>query len=382
MSRGSPSIRSLKRLAVGLAARLVRRPPLTVEQLLALEPRTVLVVRQHNQMGDMVCATPSFRALRQAYPRARIGLVTAPVNREVVQNNPHLDEIFTFEQRMWRNPGRLIGFLGQIRGFKPDLCFVLSSVSFSVTSAAIGLASGAPLLVGPQSEPFGFDLSRHAFSLEMPAHPRLDRHAVLHSLAPLQAVGITTDDLTTVVVPSAAERAVAAGIAAELGLGEGFWALHPGAGKKQNIWAPEGFAAMACRAAEAGHRVLLLHGPADGLELRQVQAGLQGPAADLVKTAPACPVGVGAALLQQADRFLCNDTGVMHMAGAVGVPTVALFGPTDPSLWKPPTDRVVALRSSAKAADPRGGEFGWMENINPEEVWQAWTGLPGRQEGE
>ncbi len=95
---------------------MVRRPQLTAAELTSLTPGRILVVRQHNQMGDMVCATPVFRALAETFPTASIGLVTAPVNQEVVEGNPHLDSIFTFDQKMWRNPGRLFGFLSEIRG--------------------------------------------------------------------------------------------------------------------------------------------------------------------------------------------------------------------------------------------------------------------------
>ena len=100
-----------------------------------------------------------------------------------------------------------------------------------------------------------------------------------------------------------------------------------------------------------------------------------------MRVAPACPVGVGAALLQRADRFVCNDTGVMHMAGALRVPTVALFGPTDPSLWQPPAPEVVVVKSPQQTKLPyRGGlggdEYGWMQNITPDDVWAAWCALP------
>ncbi len=370
--------RRLKRRATALAARLFRRPALSPEELPRLQPAAILVVRQHNQMGDMVCATPVFRALRETYPGARIGLVTAPVNRGVVENNPHLDALFTFDQKMWRNPARLFSFLGEIRRFRPDLAFVLSSVSFSVTSAAIALASGSRWVVGADSEPFGIDLSRHAFSLELPSIPRLDRHSVQHSLAPLQAVGITTGDLSTVVVPGSEQVARAEAILAELGLRPGYWALHPGAGKRQNVWPGERFADLARRAAAAGHQVLLMHGPADAPYLAAVTSCLTAEDRDGILTAPACSVGTAAALLQRADRFLCNDTGVMHMAGALDVPTVALFGPTDPALWKPPSPLVRVVKSPRQSPDDRGREFGWMENIESEDVWSAWEGLAGR----
>jgi ADP-heptose:LPS heptosyltransferase len=68
----------------------------------------------------------------------------------------------------------------------------------------------------------------------------------------------------------------------------------------------------------------------------------------------------------------------MHVAGAVRVPTLALFGPTDPARWKPPAPEVVALRSSARRDDDRGAEYGWMEGLEEDTVWSAWAALAGR----
>ncbi|MFH2052087.1 MAG: glycosyltransferase family 9 protein [bacterium] len=360
------------------AAEFARRPAIAPGDLLALHPRAVILVRQHNQMGDMVCATPAFRALRAAFPEARITLVTAPVNVGVVRHNPHIDAVELFAQAMWRRPWRLAALVRRLRRERAEVAFVLASVSFSLTSAWLALATGARYVVGADSRPYGWDVSRRAFSLEMPAGPRLDRHSVEHSLAPLQAIGITTDDLSTVVVPAPAEREQAAGILADLGLRPGFWAVHPGAGKRQNLWPADRFAEVVGRAAAAGSRILVLHGPADGPALASLLAELGGGGGQAVRVAPPCSVGTAAALLELADRFLCNDTGVMHVAGALGVPTVALFGPTDPLLWKPLSPAVVALRGRAGRDDPRGAEYGWMESLSVDEVWAAWSGLTGR----
>ncbi|MCK9995555.1 MAG: glycosyltransferase family 9 protein [Candidatus Krumholzibacteria bacterium] len=370
--------RTFKRQLSSLMARLASRPALTPAELLALRPRRVLIVRQHNQMGDMVCATPVLRAIRETFPGAEILLVTAPVNEEVVLHNPHLDHVVTFDQKMWRRPSDFFRFVGRLRNYRADVAFVLSSVSFSVTSSAIALFSGARYVVGGDSAPFGWDISRHAFSLEMPSDPVQKIHAVEHNLAPLRAIGISTDDTSTVVVPAPEETAYARRILTDLGLLPGFWAIHPGAGKKQNVWPAERFAEVASRAVAAGEKILLLHGPADAGPLAELTGLLADEIGSGVKVAPACPVGVGAALLQQANRFLCNDTGVMHMAGALRVPTVTLFGPTDPALWKPPAPEVVVVRSGGRLPDRRGEEFGWMENIDVDSVWEAWKGLPGR----
>ena len=369
--------RNIKNRLSSLAARPLRRERLTPERLTSLRPRRILVVRQHNQMGDMVCATPALRAIRETWPAAELTLVTAPVNVEVVRHCPLLDRVLTFDQRLWRRPPALLRFLRELRAGRPELVFVLSSVSFSVTSAVIGLLSGARWVVGGDSRPYGWDLSAAAFSLEMPSQPTLDRHAVEHSLAPLAAVGVRTADHGTVVVPAPAERTGAAAILADLDLRPGFWALHPGAGKAQNLWPAPAFAEAARRAAAAGHQVLVLHGPADREAVAAVAAAAAAGPASAVRIAPPCPVGVAAALLEQADRFLCNDTGIMHVAGALPVPTVALFGPTDPAFWKPPSPAVVALRSPRQSPDARGDEYGWMENLDVEVVWRAWSGLAG-----
>jgi heptosyltransferase-2 len=368
--------RTFKHWLSSLMARLAHRPALTPAELLALEPGRILIVRQHNQMGDMVCATPALRAIKETFPAAEIALVTSPVNEEVVRHNPHLDRVFTFDRGMWRHPGMFFRFLGGVRNFRAEVAFVLSSVSFSVTSATIALMSGARYVVGGDSTPFGWNISRHAFSLVMPSEPIPTVPAVEHNLAPLRAIGISTGDTSTVVVPAPEEKALARRILTDLKLPPGFWALHPGAGKKQNIWPAERFAEVAAKAVAAGHRVLILHGPADSGPLAEL-TGLVGGTA--VSVAPACPVGVGAALLQLADRFLCNDTGVMHMAGALRVPTVALFGPTDPALWKPPAAEVVVAKSGGRIDDGRGPEFGWMENIDVDTVWETWRNLPGNR---
>lgn len=365
--------RRIKRVLTPLLARQLRREPLTPAGLLALRPRRVLIVRQHNQMGDMVCATPALRAIARTWPEAEIALVTAPANAGVVRHNPHVARLLVFEKPLRRWPR----FTRELRAWRPDLTFVLSSVSFSLTSALIGLLSGARYVVGADSRPYGWDFSRHCFSLELPAEPVLTTHAIEHGLAPLRAVGLRVDDATPEVVPSSAERQQAAAIAAGLGLNRGWWALHPGAGKRQNAWPAERFAALAARAAADGHDVLVLHGPADAAALAAF-AGAAPAGPGRVRLAPACGVGVAAALLEGADRFLCNDTGIMHVAGALRVPTLALFGPTDPGLWKPPAAEVVALRATGRLEDARGPEFGWIETLTETTVWAAWCGLAGR----
>lgn len=365
----------IKMTLAGWLARLFRRPRLTPVEVQNLRPHRVLIVRQHNQMGDMVCATPTFRALRQSYPAAKLALVCAPLNLGVVKHNPDLDRVLVFDKKIWRRPHRLWRFWRQLRDFRPDVAFVLNSVSFSVTSVGIAVASGAPVLVGGDSRPFGWDLSRHVYSLVMPSRPDPDRHAVLHGLAPLRAIGITTEDVSTIVVPSETERATAGQFLSRQGIVGPFWVMHPGAGKRENLWPAARFASVAARAARAGHEVLVLQGPADEDVMQEFWSALDEPGSSGQPTSilqvPLLSVGSCAALLARADRFLCNDTGLMHVAGAMGVPTLALFGPTDPAIWKPAGDQVKGLRA----------ENGELTELSSEGVWQALASLGSAQTG-
>jgi heptosyltransferase-2 len=372
------SLQLRKRIKMTLAAWLVRgfrRPRLTSAEVVRLTPQRVLIVRQHNQMGDMVCATPTFRALRRTYPRAELALVCAPLNLDVVNHNPDLDHVFVFDKKIWRRPHRLWRFWRQLRQFRPDVAFVLNSVSFSVTSVGLAVASGAPILVGGDSRPFGWDLSRHVYSLEMPTRPDPDQHAVRHGLASLQAIGITTEDVSTLVVPSPHECGQAEDFLARHGKPESYWVIHPGAGKRENLWPATRFAAVAARAAASGQCVLVLQGPADGVVMQEFWTALHEESSandrSRIVAVPPMTVGVCAALLAGADRFLCNDTGMMHVAGAVGVTTLALFGPTDPAIWKPLGDHVVGLR----------GEAGRIENLQVAAVWRTLTQLGSPQTG-
>jgi len=323
----------------------------------------------------MVCATPTFRALREAYPEAEIALVCAPVNHDVVRHSPHLDHVLLFDKRACTRLGPLVEFIGRMRKFDAELAFVLNSVSYSVTSAALAAVSGARWIVGCDSDPFGFDISRHAYSLVMPSFPVMDRHAIDHHLAPLEAVGLGTRDRTTLVVPSVAELERAAEIATTIpGTGD-LWIMHPGAAKTANLWPTDRFAEIAKRLVAAGRRVLVLQGPADAevmIRFRSAMEQLQPEGPGAWRELPTVTVGVCAALLKRADRFLCNDTGLMHVAGAVGAPTLALFGPTDPAHWAPRTRNLHVLR----------GEDRTPGSLDVELVWRAWNALETTSEME
>jgi ADP-heptose:LPS heptosyltransferase len=329
-------------------ARFLRVEKITPAELSSVAVERLLVIRQHNQMGDMLLAVPAFRGLRKRFPGARITLVASPINSRVMENNPYVDEVLTYaKRRSRRDPLELPRFIGELRRRRFDAAIVLNTVSFSVTSMLLAVASGARLRVGSTSAPFGHDLTSRFYHLELPlpSSEELARmHESEHNLYPLAAIGVRESDLASLLVPTEAERDEARRfIAAAFGPDAPFIACHPGAGKTRNIWPPERFAELVRLLGERrALAAVAVRGPMDRETMDAFLAASAKPPAVV-----SCPsVGFLGALMERASLVLCNDTGIMHIAGAVGARCVALFGPTDPARWKPVNGSVVAVRGA------------------------------------
>jgi hypothetical protein len=121
-------------------------------------------------------------------------------------------------------------------------------------------------------------------------------------------------------------------------------AIHPGSGSARKNWPLERFAELAERLVERGGRVAWVIGPAD--------SGISPPSRGA--TWDCLPLPVLAARLAHCRLFVGNDSGVAHLAAAVGCHTVALFGESDPHVWAPRGPRVTIIRSSVKGMEAIG----------------------------
>ncbi|MGH2448587.1 MAG: glycosyltransferase family 9 protein, partial [Chloroflexota bacterium] len=104
--------------------------------------------------------------------------------------------------------------------------------------------------------------------------------------------------------------------------------LHPGAGASWKRWPAPHFAQVAARLREQGRQPMLIEGPADEGAVAQIESLIRLP---VIRR----EVGELAGLIAQAPLLVGNDSGVTHLAAALDIPTVALFGPTDPARWAP-----------------------------------------------
>ena len=113
-------------------------------------------------------------------------------------------------------------------------------------------------------------------------------------------------------------------------------AIHPGSGAVEKCWPTSRFAEVIKRLWEQNHPVLLLAGPADTERVNDVLKQLSlPPKPEMFKMLTHAPLLEVAQRLLQCRCYLGNDSGITHLAAMLGVPTVAIFGPTDPAIWRP-----------------------------------------------
>ena len=269
---------------------------------------------------------PALAALRAGYPGARLALVGNPAASRLLQSAGYVDEAHSFDARWVTDlySGEATDDL-RARLAEVDLAVVWSRSPESPAVESLRRL-GIPTLAAPSFPP-----------------PGVRRHLCDHLLGTLAPLGLpAVAPIPRLTVPDA-DRAFARDFwranAIDAIDGATVVALHVGSGSPRKNWPAERFAAVADRLAERGIRVLLVSGPADEA---QADAFLRSTR-NRVLVAESPRLGELAALLARADAYLGNDSGVSHLAAAVGTPTVAIFGPTDPALWAPRGPRVIVL---------------------------------------
>lgn len=279
-------------------------------------------------LGDVLLTTPLVAALRTAYPHARLVYAAQPWALPMVATSRHVDATIALPER-W-TPGALLAAARHLRrgGFAvavvPDRSPLLALLSW---------LAGIPVRVGLDSAGRGF-----AYTHRVPIPPGITHEAELYSR--LAEVFGTSAPRRLFFFPTPAAQQAAAALLARHRQGDGpLIALHPGGGQNPGMrlprkrWLPERWAEVADRLSERhGAQVLLVGGPGDEAAAAAVVAAMRQTPVVLVQR---WDWGVLGALIAQCDLFLGHDTGTMHLAMAVGTPTVAVFGPSDPQVYGP-----------------------------------------------
>ena len=275
----------------------------------------ILIVRL-GALGDIVHAVPAAAALRRAFPDARLDWLVDAKHRAIVDLVTVVDRTIPLERPS------LAGWTAAVRMLRQVRYDVAIDLQGLLKSAVLARGSGAARVVGFSIWHLREKTARPFYS---DAHEAEGGHVIAKNLRLLRAVGVEDDEIRFPLAdpPSAALDE----LRPRLG-GRPFALINPGAAWPNKRWAPERFGELAAFLHEAcGLAPVVLWGPGEEALARQVIAAASGAAIEAPRTGLADLV----ALARASSLVISGDTGPLHLATAVGTPTVSLFGPTDPA---------------------------------------------------
>lgn len=310
-------------------------------------PKRILAVKLAD-LGDLLSITPALQALRAAHPRARIDLFVPPSSAHLLEESDFIDGIITFDKFAFdslrglldvRGVVRTFAFLTKLRVARYDTLVIFHHFTTqwgTVKYRALSLASGSRTRAG-------LDNGRGSFL----THKSPDRgfgamHEVDYWLNVAALIGGNAQaDWKPRLPISECHKEKAAELLKGFGTDHAgpLVAIHPGAGAYSlaRIWPVEGFAGVASGLIKShGAAIIVLGGP-DEVEIASTLTQMIGDEAQVLNLAGRTGIHETAAIIEQCDLFVGNDSGPMHIAATMRTPVVAVFGPSNGQAWGPYT---------------------------------------------
>lgn len=288
-------------------------------------PRILLV--RLSALGDVVHALPVLHALRDTWPGAHLGWLLEDRHAAILSTCSAIDRLHIVPRRAWKQRKLslrqgLLELRRELRGERYQIAIDLQGLT---KSGFWAWWSGARQRMGFAGAD-GRELNA-LFLTRRVQPPAAAVHVVDRNLALAHAVGATAAPARFDLPPDPAAAAEVAAWWDEFGLGERVAALLPGAGWATKQWPPSRFARLADRiAAETDLRALILWGPGEEAQAEAIRASARVPPA----LAPPTSIPALVEALRRCRVTVAGDTGPLHIAAALGVRCVALFGASDP----------------------------------------------------
>lgn len=343
----------------------------------AAPPFERLLVVRLSAMGDIIHTLPAVAALRGAFPEATLGWLIEERWAELLctlryprsgprsPQRPLVDRVHVVNTGVWRrsllSPStwqQMAVGLSELRGLRYE---AVVDFQGAVRTALLARWSGADVIYGdiqPRENAASMWYSRQVMTTGV--------HVVEQALSLAQAMihcSVSAPRVDFPVDPDAEIR-----VTALAGEARDFAILNPGAGWGAKQWPPDRYGLVATELAKDGVRSLVNYGPGEEELAAAVESASAGAARKI-----SCSISELIALTRRARLFIGGDTGPMHLAAALQIPVVAIFGPTNPARNGPFGTSSIVLRSASSLtshARHREPEKGLLE-ISPQEVVAA-----------
>ena len=288
-----------------------------------------ILIRATNWVGDAIMALPALRAVRARFPDAEITILARPYVAAIYENQQVCDNMMFVEDTR--------DTVSELRGQKFDTALLLQN---AFQAAWFAWRAGIPERVGYARDGRSLLLTR---AVPVPKLGEIPVHEQYYYLELLRRAGwldsLPNESFIKLDVPKE-DRQRSAEVLLSNGVKPDGFRIAIGAGASYGsakCWPPDRFAELANRLqAQTQAEVILFGTPAEAAVSSAIAAGMSRPPIDLTgKTS----INDLPALLSHCHLFIGNDSGAMHVAAAVGLPVVAVFGPTDPFGTAPVTPR-------------------------------------------
>jgi heptosyltransferase-3 len=277
----------------------------------------ILVIRG-GAIGDFVLTLPAIKLLRDRYPKAHLEILGYKHIAALAEKRFYADVIRSIESASLAKfsaenselPSELADYFG---GFDLILSYLYDPDR--IFEANVTKSGSATFITGPAKLNNG-------------------EHAAFQLARPLAALGLFLTDPSAHLFPTDADRNAIRSSQENI-------AFHPGSGSETKNWPIENWIELGNALLARDHSLIIVGGEADTVRMRQLKRAWDGKP---VRFAEDLPLPHLAALLE-GRAFIGHDSGISHIAAAVGVRCLLLFGPTDPAIWAPANAKVTALRA-------------------------------------
>lgn len=309
-------------------------------------PKNILVVRQHNQLGDLLAGVSLLRAITEKYPNSRTTIIVSPDNYFGLIKNKFIDELFIFDKKKLLLPNYLIKLCKILRN-EYDTAIVPATVSISFTSNLLCRFSNSKIKLGPRSLDGAPNESAYLFDnlVDIDWRRFPDSNVADRILDIVRPFGIDTNNFRSEITFDERDIVSANKFLKSLNTNSedvviGF---HCGAGKKQNRWSLLKYVELIkLLNLEYKAKIYLTGSISDKEEINYVRKNVPFEMGLFInKSIPEV-----AALISKSTLFISNDTGIMHVAGTTETPQISIFGPTNPLNWAPIGENKYYIRKS------------------------------------
>jgi heptosyltransferase-2 len=325
-----------------------------------------ILIRGTNWIGDAILTLPAVASIRVTYPKAHIAMLVKPVVADIYKIFSDLDEIIIYENE-FDNPTGVFRLARMLRQKKIDAAILLQN---AIEAAIIALAAGIPLRAGFDSDARGLLLThRIRRTDEVKKVHQIDYY--MEMVKALGCLPVAREmHMETKINILEARNVLRKFIPEEK---KNIIGIAPGAiyGPAKR-WFPDRFAEVAERlSAKFSAQVIIMGSKSDGETAQEVQEPAR---VRFINLAGKTTLREAIYLISQCRLFISNDSGLMHIAGSLNVPTVAVFGSTNPITTAPAGNKSVIVRHEVSCSPclkkicPT--DFRCMELISVEEVFR------------